>query len=356
MKYRNVLIILFIFLLYGNVLYSQTGRATISQINNGSTIEVSIYLKSTGGSVWSLGFASFVFSFNRSALENAVEFEEGVWDNNSSSEYSDQIIVPYNGGNSESIEIGLNSISPGTTVAAESTLVGTVRFNILNDSANHNVRWNLNYCAVLDNMGNNITSGIIFTDPENGILPVELSDFSADVFQNNVILKWTTSMETNNSGFNIERSSANGHWNQIGFIKGSGSSSNSVNYLYEDKNLISGNFHYRLKQIDYNGFYQYYILNENVQIGIPEKFSLHQNYPNPFNPVTKISFDIPAEGNVMLRIYDNTGRIIKTLINETKAAGYYTTEFNGSDLSSGTYFCRLETGSFTEVKKLVLLK
>ncbi|HMS34587.1 MAG TPA: T9SS type A sorting domain-containing protein [Ignavibacteria bacterium] len=356
MKNRISLIIVFTFLLYGNVMSSQTGRATISQVNNGSTIEISIYLKSTGDSEWSLGFASFVFSYNRSALENAVEYEEGIWDNNTNPEYSDQIIVPYSGGNSESIEIGLNSISPGTVVSPESTLVGIVRFNILNDSANHNVRWNLNYCAVLDNMGNNITSGIIFTDPENGILPVELSDFSADVIQNNVILKWETSVELNNSGFSIERSAVNGHWNQIGFVTGSGYSSTLISYLFEDKNLISGKYNYRLKQIDYNGSYQYYTLNENVHIGIPERFSLNQNYPNPFNPVTKISFDIPAEGNVMLRIFDNTGRLIRTLVNEIRGAGYYTTEFNGADLSSGTYYCRLESGNFSDVKKLVLLK
>ncbi len=356
MKNKIAYIIVFLLFLYGNVLFSQTGRATISQVNNGSTIEISIYLKSTGDSPWSLGFASFVFSFNRSALENAVEYEEGIWDNNTNPEYSDQIIVPYSGGNSESIEIGLNSISPGTVVTPESTLVGTVRFNILNDSVNHDVRWNLNYCAVLDNMGNNITSGIIFTDPENGILPVELSDFSADVIQNNVILKWSTSIELNNSGFNIERSASNGEWNHLGFVKGNGTSSTLTSYVFEDKNLFSGKYNYRLKQMDYNGSCQYYTLNENVQIGIPERFALNQNYPNPFNPVTKISFDIPAEGNVMLRIFDNMGRLIRTLVNEIKAAGYYITEFNGADLSSGTYYCRLESGNFSEVKKLVLIK
>lgn len=356
MKNKILFSVIAIIFLYNSALFSQTGRATIAQVNNGSTIEISIYLKSTGDSTWSLGFASFVFSFNRIALDNALEFEEGIWDNNTNSEYSDQIIVPYSGGNSESIEIGLNSISNGTIVSHDSTLVGTVRFNILNETANHNIRWNLNYCAVLDNMGNNITSGIIFTDPENGILPVELSAFTSELIRNNVYLKWNTTYEVNNSGFNIERSSSNGNWQQIGFVKGNGSISASSSYNFEDRNLVSGKYNYRLKQTDFNGNFQYYELKDNVLIGIPKKYALHQNYPNPFNPVTKISFDIPSDGYVKLNIFDNTGRNVKTLLNEVKSAGYYITEFNGSDLSSGTYFCRIESGNFSDVKKLILLK
>lgn len=340
----------------GNLLFSQTGKATISQINNGSTIEVSIYLKSTGESLWSLGFASFVFSYNRAALVNATEYEEGIWDNNTNPDYADQIIVPYNGGNSESIEIGLNSISPGTVVSPESTLVGTVRFNILNDSVNHNIKWSLNYCAVLDNMGNNITSGIIFTDPENGILPVELSSFSAEISQNNVVLNWSTSAEHNNFGFYVERSGTDGYWTNIGFLKGSGTVSELRNYSFADRNLVSGKYLYRIKQTDFNGNFQYHLLNDKIQIGTPDKFTLHQNFPNPFNPVTKINFDIPFEGKVLLRIFDNTGRLVRNLLNDIKPAGYYSVEFNGADLSSGTYFCRIESGNFSDVKKLILIK
>lgn len=89
---------------------------------------------------------------------------------------------------------------------------------------------------------------------------------------------------------------------------------------------------------------------------IPKNYELAQNYPNPFNPVTKISFALPKQGFVNVKIYDITGREIKTLVNEVKQAGYYTVDFNGSHLSSGVYFYRIQSGDFVQTKRMVLLK
>ncbi len=89
---------------------------------------------------------------------------------------------------------------------------------------------------------------------------------------------------------------------------------------------------------------------------VPSEFSLSQNYPNPFNPVTKINFALPKQGFVTLKIYDVTGREIKTLVNEVKQAGYYTVDFNGSHLSSGVYFYKIQSGDFSSVKRMVLIK
>ena len=89
---------------------------------------------------------------------------------------------------------------------------------------------------------------------------------------------------------------------------------------------------------------------------IPKNYELAQNYPNPFNPVTKISFALPTQGFVSLKIYDITGREIKTLVNEIKQAGYYTVNFNSSNLSSGVYFYRIQSGDFVQTKRMVLLK
>jgi hypothetical protein len=88
----------------------------------------------------------------------------------------------------------------------------------------------------------------------------------------------------------------------------------------------------------------------------PEKFSLFQNYPNPFNPVTRISFNIPVESFVNLTIYDITGKKIATLIDGVTKKGYNTINWNASNLSSGIYFYKLEAGSFTEEKKMILIK
>ena len=88
----------------------------------------------------------------------------------------------------------------------------------------------------------------------------------------------------------------------------------------------------------------------------PGSFKLSQNYPNPFNPTTVISFQLPVVRNVRLVVYDLIGREVATLVNEVKQPGTYSVEFDGSKLSSGVYLCRFDAGSFSETRKLVLLK
>jgi len=89
---------------------------------------------------------------------------------------------------------------------------------------------------------------------------------------------------------------------------------------------------------------------------ILEKFALFQNYPNPFNPNTMINFEIRKQSNVILKVYDVLGNEVSILLNEEKPAGTYEVDFNASGLPSGVYFYRLTAGSFTETKKLILLK
>jgi hypothetical protein len=89
---------------------------------------------------------------------------------------------------------------------------------------------------------------------------------------------------------------------------------------------------------------------------IPGNYSLKQNYPNPFNPVTKIDYALPKNGFVTLKVYDMLGREVVSLVNETKAAGNYSVDFNASSLTSGVYFYRLEVNSFVDTKKMMLVK
>ncbi|MCC7158644.1 MAG: SBBP repeat-containing protein, partial [Ignavibacteria bacterium] len=93
--------------------------------------------------------------------------------------------------------------------------------------------------------------------------------------------------------------------------------------------------------------------NNNI---IAEGFELKQNYPNPFNPATTISFTIVNPGKVKISVYDITGKMVSVLMNETKNAGSYEVLFNASNLSSGTYFYKIESGDFTDVKKMMLVK
>jgi len=95
---------------------------------------------------------------------------------------------------------------------------------------------------------------------------------------------------------------------------------------------------------------------ENGLSEIPTVFSLSQNYPNPFNPVTKINFAIPKQSQVLLKVYDILGREVAVLVNDVKTPGYYSVDFDGTNLSSGVYFYRIEAGSFKDVKKFILIK
>ena len=89
---------------------------------------------------------------------------------------------------------------------------------------------------------------------------------------------------------------------------------------------------------------------------IPIQYSLQQNYPNPFNPTTTIKYSLPKAGNVRLTVYNAIGSKVTTIVNEYKPAGNYSVQFNGSNLASGIYLYRLESGNYSTAKKFILMK
>lgn len=205
----------------------------------------------------------------------------------------------------------------------------------------------------------NITGFSAFTTTKNeSALPVELTSFIHNIFdKRNVKLLWKTISEQNNAGFDIERTySSKDEWVKIGFIEGKGTTNNTSNYSFEDRNLSSGSYKYRLKQIDYNGNYTYFELNDEVIISNPMKFDISQNYPNPFNPVSKVNFDLPEDAFVSIIIYDMTGRNVKTVYNQFTTAGYHTAVIDASSLTSGVYFYKFSTPGFSKVMKMVVIK
>ncbi|MEO6694639.1 MAG: right-handed parallel beta-helix repeat-containing protein [Ignavibacteria bacterium] len=203
-------------------------------------------------------------------------------------------------------------------------------------------------------------------DPDacSGVLPVELSSLTSVVNKRDVTLNWITASELNNAGFDVERSVVNGLWSKVANVTGNGTTSVPMNYTYTDRNLASGKYNYRLKQIDFNGNYEYFNLSNEVNIGVPTKFDLSQNYPNPFNPTTKINYDLPFDGKVSIKIFDMSGREVSTLVNDVVTAGFYTINFNAANLSSGVYFYKItvegngstDNGGFVAIKKMMLVK
>ena len=198
-----------------------------------------------------------------------------------------------------------------------------------------------------------------------GVIPVELASFEATVLKGDVLLTWTTVSESNNYGYEIQRKHQDqSAWKNIAFVKGNGTTDIPHSYSHVDQNLSPGAYSYRLKQIDFNGAFEYSDIRE-VTVDVPIKFSLEQNYPNPFNPDTKIKYQIPesALGSIPvdITIYNLLGSKIKTLIATKQSSGFYTVYWNGTDeignkVPTGIYVYRLRAGNHVATRRMVLMK
>ncbi len=191
-------------------------------------------------------------------------------------------------------------------------------------------------------------------------IPVELISFTGKVVDGKVELNWRTATETNNQGFDIEKSQDNKAFRKIGFVPGFGTSSQSHSYSYTVNMKGSEKQYFRLRQVDFDGSYEYSDVVE-VESPVPEDFSISQNYPNPFNPSTIISFNVPADAKVKISVYNALGQKISDLTNRQYTAGRYDVTFNAGHLSSGLYFYNIEAkgnngASFITTRKMVLMK
>lgn len=138
----------------------------------------------------------------------------------------------------------------------------------------------------------------------------------------------------------------------------SAENSNNENTLIIHSNRIANLYlqEFKARYIEAGGTDVISDVDENSNGNIPTTYELNQNYPNPFNPTTTISYSIPREGNVTLKIYNMLGQEVKSLVNEIKNVGNYRVSFDASSLSSGVYFYRIQSGEFMMTKKMVLIK
>ncbi|MDP2366602.1 MAG: T9SS type A sorting domain-containing protein, partial [Ignavibacteria bacterium] len=202
----------------------------------------------------------------------------------------------------------------------------------------------------------------------NGGTPVELLSFSSSVIDDDITLNWTTATETNNSGFEIQRFKdlkieRLEEWESIGFVNGHGTTTEPQSYSFVDENLSSGKpayrtgrYQYRLKQIDFDGTFEYSNIVE-AEILPPAKFSLEQNYPNPFNPSTNIQYTIASGQFVSLIVFNSLGEKVETLVKEYQEVGVHSKLYIlNSTLPSGVYYYQLVAGDFIQTRKMIILK
>ncbi|RPI73955.1 MAG: T9SS C-terminal target domain-containing protein [Ignavibacteriales bacterium] len=192
------------------------------------------------------------------------------------------------------------------------------------------------------------------------IVPVELTSFTANLNDDRITLNWSTASELNNYGFEIEKKQdIKGGWYTVGFVAGKGTTEEVTNYSFTDKAPAAGKTFYRLKQVDFNGSYDYSDVVAVNYSGVTE-YDLSQNYPNPFNPVTVINYSIPNSGKVSLKICNILGVEVAELVNEYKEAGRHAVEFSTEmlkrEMGSGVYFYRLTSGNFVQTRKMMVIK
>ncbi|MFI5251258.1 MAG: glycosyl hydrolase family 18 protein [Bacteroidota bacterium] len=199
-------------------------------------------------------------------------------------------------------------------------------------------------------------------------LPIQLSSFTASSKgSTGVALNWTTTTETNNYGFYVERRAQSEIVFKIisPFIPGAGTSLQEHQYAWNDSSAIYGTYYYRLKQIDLTGSSVYsnpIVITVTGVTGViedaaPRIFQLLQNYPNPFNPTTEIKFSVQNAEHATLLIYNILGQLVGTVFDGLAQPGhYYRVPFDGSRLGSGVYIYRLVTNSHVDTKKLLLVK
>lgn len=347
-----------------NALAQNTVMNTVANFNiteNGTKFNFDIYTLRTSAGDFIMGNSSYFLRYTAGTFSNPVltyinpKYTSGSVTNS----YDQMRPFGYSSGR-VAVQLYYNSNGPGDIISSElgSLGYGEKIASVSMDIVSLNLpdfRWdNLNTAVVNPQ---NITATSTNVGYYNGTLPVELSAFSASVSGNSVTLNWATSFEESNSGFEIERSAGDGQFSKIGFVAGNGNTSSPRSYSFSDRNLNTGSYTYRLRQIDYNGNFSYFDLQGGVEVGIPGDFVLHQNYPNPFNPSTTINFDLPYAARVTLSVYDMSGRLVATAIsNESRPAGYYSVSFNASSLSSGVYFYELRTDMEVRSRKFTLVK
>jgi len=186
-------------------------------------------------------------------------------------------------------------------------------------------------------------------------LPVELLAFNAQYRGTSVHLSWKTASELNTLRYEIQRRTV-GDWEALGSVDARGSADTPFEYSYADSILPQADrYLYRLKMIDRDGSFEY-SREVLVQALKPDGFRLFVNYPNPFNPSTTISFSLPSEQFVTIRVLDATGREVELLQSGMLPAGVHSSLFFARDLPSGVYTCVVTAGGEVRTGRIVLAR
>ena len=198
-----------------------------------------------------------------------------------------------------------------------------------------------------------ITLNYVDIPPE--LLPVEMKSFEAVAQGNMAVLLWETANELNNAGFEVQQETEAG-FETIGFVEGSGTTLEGAAYRFEALNLEAGEHAFRLKQVDFDGAFEY-TDPVSVTIGLSASFVFSQPYPNPFNPQTQFTVAVSRDQEVELAVYNLIGERVATLFQgQLEANNAHRFTFEADNLPSGRYFIHAQGAYFSSVRSITLLK
>ena len=203
------------------------------------------------------------------------------------------------------------------------------------------------------------THGRGFWQSTNAVIPVEYNGFYATPKRNaRVLLEWLTSSESNNKGFIIERSLYNNNssllvFEEIGFVKGSGTTSSPKKYEFTDAPLGGKKFIYRLKQVNYDGAFKY--SDQRIVTLTGFDYALFDIQPNPVSSNAFIKYQLPVDEYVNISIYNMEGKLVKMIISGFRQAGIYQESFDTKEYFPGSYIYKMTCGSFYNSKKFVVI-
>lgn len=382
---RISLLLLMLLALPGMLLAQNT--VTVRALNvvqtANNSVEWDIYMQRTSATWTELATHQYIFTFN-TAVKQAAGFLYFTF-NAGTSTLSNAAQIPNQSRFSISTnpnQLRIATPSPpgaGSGSIISDTYPGTriLRVKLISTSAANGAGTPVSFAAQPFNLAwktsgtapnsqiNGYVSGVnvILTSTFEGsstiVLPVELTSFTARYNGKSVDLKWSTATETNNMGFDVLRSTDptdEGSWENLGFVDGSGTSNVPHSYTFEDANAPqSGVVYYRLRQIDRDGKTNLSSM-VNVIIGAVDGFKLFANYPNPFTGSTSISFNLPEDRFVSIKMYDMTGRQVKETIEGSMRAGFNSVTVDASGLQPGNYRYIVTAGTAVQSAMMTVAK
>jgi hypothetical protein len=198
-------------------------------------------------------------------------------------------------------------------------------------------------------------------------LPIELSSFTAVEENGAICLNWKTASETENSGYVIQRKTANSAWENLAdfhndpTLAGHGTTSESHSYSWLDENVLPGSaYQYRLGDIDHANKTVWHDVVEitvsEEMANIPGEFGLQSAFPNPFNPTLTIRYGLTEDAQTSVKILDLQGKIIANLSDKHQKAGSYELQWQAGENTSGVYLVEVVSGEKSDLRKVLLTK